>query len=423
MMKILIMSIGTRGNMEPFLAIAEMLKAKGHEVICAFPEQFRTLAEETGVKFISLGPEFIDLINSDIGKLAIGGKEPSIRKTRAILDVFKKGAPIQAALIERQHDIVEKEKPDKILFNVIPFNAKVIYPLLWGIKNSAGVILVSPVLCIIHYVKGRPNAGFTRNYGAVINKFTFDAVNFDYVSMFLKTADKYFKDLCLNRKQILNALLSLKCIYTVSPAVFPRPDYWPPNATVLGYQERDKTLNWTPDPELAGFTERHDKILFVTFGSMPNPDPMKMTNMFVGILEKHNIPAILNLSGGGITEPPQYNKDLIKFTPYIPYNWICPKVYGVIQHGGAGTTQCALKHGCVTMVIPHITEQPVWNNIVYKLGVGPKGIAASKLSKEKLEPKILDLWTNASYKKRAMEISDQMKHEDYTDELYKAIME
>lgn len=50
-MKVLITSIGTRGDMEPFLAIAELLKNKGHEVTCLFPDQFKPLVGDTGVNF------------------------------------------------------------------------------------------------------------------------------------------------------------------------------------------------------------------------------------------------------------------------------------------------------------------------------------------------------------------------------------
>lgn len=71
-MKFLIISIGTRGDMEPFLAIAQMLKEKGHEVVCAFPAQFEKLAQDTGVGFASLGPEFMDMINSPECKAVMG---------------------------------------------------------------------------------------------------------------------------------------------------------------------------------------------------------------------------------------------------------------------------------------------------------------------------------------------------------------
>lgn len=59
--------------MEPFLAIGELLQAKGHQVTCAFPEQFRDLVEESGLGFASLSSAYIETLESDTGKDAIGG--------------------------------------------------------------------------------------------------------------------------------------------------------------------------------------------------------------------------------------------------------------------------------------------------------------------------------------------------------------
>ncbi|MFC2090994.1 glycosyltransferase, partial [Bacteroidota bacterium] len=50
-MKILLTSIGTRGDIEPFLAIGKMLKEKGHQVICAFSEKFREETESCDIEF------------------------------------------------------------------------------------------------------------------------------------------------------------------------------------------------------------------------------------------------------------------------------------------------------------------------------------------------------------------------------------
>jgi sterol 3beta-glucosyltransferase len=71
-MKIILISIGTRGNMEPFLSIGEILKEKGHQVICAFPEQFRYLAENSNLEFASLGSKFIEMLDSNVGRTALG---------------------------------------------------------------------------------------------------------------------------------------------------------------------------------------------------------------------------------------------------------------------------------------------------------------------------------------------------------------
>jgi UDP:flavonoid glycosyltransferase YjiC (YdhE family) len=84
-MKIILISIGTRGDMEPFLAIGEILKEKGHHVICAFPEQFRNLVdgENSNMEFASLGTKFIKMLDSDVGKAAMGGSGSGLKKLLA----------------------------------------------------------------------------------------------------------------------------------------------------------------------------------------------------------------------------------------------------------------------------------------------------------------------------------------------------
>jgi len=61
----------------------------------------------------------------------------------------------------------------------------------------------------------------------------------------------------------------------------------------------------------------------------------------------------------------------------FPYDWIFPKVYGVVHLGGSGTTHLALKYGCATM--------------------------------KNLKPRILELVNNGSFKKKAQYVSSQMQ--------------
>ena len=175
--------------------------------------------------------------------------------------------------------------------------------------------------------------------------------------------------------------------------------------------------NWKPEPELNAFLGTHKKILFITFGSMTNPEPEENTSLFLEILQKNKIPAIINTSFGGLTEPDEYDRELFYFVKNIPYDWIFPRVYGVIHHGGAGTTQTALKYGCASLIIPHIIDQFMWNTAVHDLGAGPLGVKISKLKKENFEPILLDLYQNESYKSKAMEIGMKMKEENWEAEL------
>jgi len=403
--------------MEPFLAIGEILKEKGQRVICAFPEQFRNIAEESNLEFASLGTKFIDMLDSDDGKAAMGGSGSGFKKIMANIRLAKNSTEINKELINKQYELIETQNPDRILYN-----GKAIYPIIWGLKNKGKNILVCP-MPYMHYVKGHTHVAFNSNFGDFFNKLTFSLVRFGMI-MTVKISLRWlkFKEK-ISRKQIKNKYLSNKAIYTVSPSLFSRPDYWKENLNVVGYHERNKTANWESDKALTDFIERHNKILFITFGSMINPEPDKKTKIILDILERNQIPAIINTAAGGFVKPDKFDAELIHFVSQIPYDWIFPKIYGVIHHGGSGTTHLALKYGCATMIIPHIIDQFVWNKIIYKMGVGPKGIKIGKITTKNLEPKILELANNSSFKKKAEQVAIQMGEEDFREELYNSIVE
>jgi len=416
-MKIILISIGTRGDMEPFLAIGEMLKEKGHQVICAFPEQFRNLAEDSNMEFASLGTRYIEMLDSDAGKAALGGSGSGLRKMIAYIKLAGKSTEINKELINTQYELIENENPDRIVYN-----GKVIYPIIWGLNNRGKTILISPVP-YVHYVKNHTHLAFHSNYGPFLNKLTYSLANFGLVTIVMISIKWLKIKRKITREQIKNALLSNKAVYTISPALFSRPDYWNDNLKVLGYHEREKTVDWYPARELSNFLEKHNKILFITFGSMTNPEPEKKTNIILEILERNKIPAIINTASGGLIKPDKYDTELIYFVSYIPYDWIFPKIYGAIHHGGSGTTHSALKYGCATMIIPHILDQFVWNKIIDETGTGPKGIRINKISTKTLETKIIKLMNNSSYKKKAENVANQMKKENFREDLYRSILE
>lgn len=411
------MSVGTRGDMEPFLALGEFFKNQGHDVICGFPEQFRDLAQETGLEFFSLGSKLIDLLQSKTGQQAMGGGGSKLKRIRAVIKLAQEQTPAQKELTFKQRELIERENPDCIIHN-----AKCIYPIIWAVNHPGQTVLVSPVP-YLHYVKGHTHVAFNSNYGAWINKFTFWIAQVGLVTttkislQWLEVKNK------ISRRQVRSAVQSNKVIYTISPELFERPGNWPANMQVYGYQERSKTGWWEPGPELLQFLQCHQKILFLTFGSMMNPEPERKTQIVLQVVQKHRIPTIINLAAGGLIQPANFESELVHFVSRIPYDWIFPKMYAVAHHGGAGTTHLALKYGCASMIIPHIIDQFVWNKIIASKGAGPKGPKINGLTISKLETCLLALWNNEAYKKRATEISNQMQLENYKERIYKMVIE
>ena len=144
-MKIILTSIGTRGDMEPFLAIGEILKEKGHQVICLFPEQFRSLAEDTDLEFASLGSAFIDMLDSPAGRTVMGGGSLGLKKFRAYLKLVRMQFAVNKDMVRIQEEVILREMPDRIVHS-----GKVIYPVIWSLENTDKTILISRFpICIM----------------------------------------------------------------------------------------------------------------------------------------------------------------------------------------------------------------------------------------------------------------------------------
>ena len=139
--------------MEPFLAAAEVLKSRGHEVVCAFPEQFCNLAKDSGIRCHALSKGFIELIGTEQGQMVMGGNNSRLKKIELYYRLYKDSAKVNAVLLGQQAAIVKDEVPDRIIYG-----GKAIYPIIWGIQNPGKAIALSPVPC--HPSSERPPASW-----------------------------------------------------------------------------------------------------------------------------------------------------------------------------------------------------------------------------------------------------------------------
>lgn len=413
--KVILFSIGSRGDMEPFLSIAQLLKDRGYEVICSMPEQFRNMVEKTGLPFHGLSSRFLEAQKTESFKRFIEGSGFFIKKLRNGIRIFKESKEIMVKILEQQHELVLKKNPDFILYS-----AKCSYAILWGMAHPGKTVMISPKPCFIHKVNEHPPIGIKLNLGKDINKWFYDRVN-NGIARYMYNETKLYHNnypkLKANKKNIKDYLVNIeKILYSFSPTLFKKPFYWPDNAKVLGYRERNKADKWTPSEDLLKFIDTHNKILFITFGSLVTTEPEKKTDLILKALNELHIPAIINGSWGGLTQPEKENKNVF-FVNDIPYDWIFPKMYAVIHHGGAGTTHAALKYGCATMLLPHCFDQFFWNKIVSGLEVGPPGIPVNNMNEEILSQKVRDLWEKKEYKAKAELIADSMAKENFENEI------
>jgi len=420
--KAILFSLGSRGDIEPFLALGEILQEKKWDVIYVFPEQFKELAGD--LPFYGFTKEFIEILLASEQSKVITSRNGSVfKRLNTLFLLAKKSIRINNEVTLKQKEIIDNERPDYVFYN-----QKCVYPIIWEFKNPNKGVFVHPFPCFLHKVNHHSIIGFGGggNYGKFLNRLTysFQGIAMSFAIYF--TTKKYHKELIgriISPLRIQNKLLNkTKSFYTISKSLFPQPKYWKKNANVVGHFERNKTENWKPNIELEEFIKTNNKIIFVTFGSISNANPIENTEVILNALAKFNIPAIINTSWGGLIEPKVYPKH-IHFVNNIAYDWIFPKIYAVIHHGGSGTTHAALKSGCAVLIIPHFIDQFYWNTTIHKLKVGPKGIAIKKMNKGNFELLLLDLIENDTYRKNAQLIAEQMKKEYDTEKLMKLILE
>ncbi len=397
-MKAVLLSLGTRGDIEPFLAIAQKLKNLGYGVVCAFPAQFRSLVPKEDYDFFGLSEKFLELVEGEQAQMVLGGKGNVFQKMKALAWMIKNSQSMQKEVIIQQHDLLEKEKPE-----IVIYNQKCLYPVVWGIKNPGATTLLSPVPCTIHEFDGHAALGMGRDLGRFLNRMTYRFSNFFLFQTIHHSTKKYYQELGLRitpSKIGKHLLREEPMIYTISPSLFPRPHTWGENVQVVGHHEYKRPSTWKPSKALLSFLGRYQKPIFITFGSMINPDPRQKTQAILSVLSKHNIPAIINTASGGLVCPSEY-RDHVFFTENIPYEWIFPKVYAVVHHGGSGTTHLAVKNGCASLILPHILDQHIWNDLIFRLGIGPDGISIKKFTASRFEKKLLDLLEKPAYRSAA----------------------
>lgn len=415
-MKILLIAVGTRGDIEPFLAIAELLDRNEQSVICCFPEQFRGITKDSGFEFVGLTPKYLKMLESKEGIIAMGGKANLFQKIRAYYVLYKKATIVNKIMCKEQRELIEAEQPDRIIHHI-----KAIFPLIHEALNPNKTILVSPIPYIVHPVRGHAHIGF-KNMGGYLNKLTYKLANWGLLKNLQGATKGLYNKKEITSKKILYALKNVKTIYSVSPFLFEPSPSWKDNVKILGYHERNKAINWTPDASLLQFIEQNKNLVFITFGSMVNADPRGKTDLILRVLNKLNIPAIINLGNGGLVKPENFKSDTIFFVPNIPYEWLLPKVDYMVHHGGSGTTHMAMKYCCPSFIIPHIIDQFLWNDINSKKGLGPKGVSINRLTETNFESLLIQLISNHSFKEKALEASIKIQSEKFKSELFNFIV-
>ena len=202
----------------------------------------------------------------------------------------------------------------------------------------------------------------------------------------------------------------LPILYGFSPSVIPPPSDWNNDIHVTGYWFLDPADDWTPPPALMEFLQAGSPPVYIGFGSMSNRKPEETADLVLQALARTQQRAILLSGWDGLRKVDL--PDSVFMVDSVPFSWLFPRVAAVVHHGGAGTTAAGLRAGIPSIVIPFFGDQPFWGQRVAELGVGPEPIPRRKLTVERLAQAVQDAVTDQTMRQRAANLGSQIQAED-----------
>lgn len=404
-MKILLASVGTRGDIDPFLALGQLLAQRGHEVGYAFPDRFAELVPQ-GQAYYPLSSGTLGLIEGPDGRTLMG-KASLWRKAGALKRLYTLGKQENGTLVQQLSAATAAYQPHRLVHN-----SKCSYAFLWSLATGKTTILLSLVPYFMYPDSSHPHVGINLKLGAWFNRLTYRMANAGLVHSIYSAQQHLGEAYRFSQGHIKKALASTKLVYTISPSLYAPKAEWPLHVQVLGYHQRSPNKEYIPSSELQAFLARHERVLLLTFGSMVSNRPAEVSKILYDALAELGIPAVVNTAAGGLVplEPYTHHPGLC-FTETVPYHWLMPRVQAVVHHGGSGTTHTVLMYGLPTLILPHILDQHAWKDLVATLGLGPKGVPVHKLNQATAQALLADVWNNASYRTAAAQQAQTMQAE------------
>jgi len=210
------------------------------------------------------------------------------------------------------------------------------------------------------------------------------------------------------------ALRGAPILYGFSPAVIARPVDWGNEIHVTGYWFLDAEPDWAPAPALVEFIESGPPPIYIGFGSMSSRKPEETTDLMWRALAETRQRAVILSGWNGLQagRTPDHMAGQIFVADSIPHDWLFARMAAVVHHGGAGTTAAGLRAGVPSVVIPFFADQPFWGQRVADLGVGPQPIARRKLTVNCLAQAIHQAVTDRGMRQRAAALGAQIRAED-----------
>jgi UDP:flavonoid glycosyltransferase YjiC (YdhE family) len=402
-MHITILAHGSRGDVQPYLALGIGLRQAGYEVRLAAPRCFQEFVVEHGLDFAPLAGDPAQLAQALADR---AGRNP-LRAGQVIAEYT---LPLAAQVL---NDVrVACQGTDAVIHSFlttiaghqiareldIPDFSALLFPAF--ARTAAFPNPALPALPLGGWYNRLTHDFFTQSF------WQFSRLGYNWA---VRRRHPHLPRLpgwpFSSAKQPATPIL-----YGFSEYVIPRPPEWSENIHITGYWFLDPSSAWQPPAELVDFLATGPPPVYIGFGSMITHETEKLLESTLEALAQTGQRGLLlsGWSGLGRVNLPAHVSQIES----APHHWLFPRMATIVHHGGAGTTAAALRSGVPAIITPFTADQPFWGRRVYQLGVGPRPIPRQRLTAEKLARAIELALNDQVMRQRAATLGQRIRAED-----------
>lgn len=402
-LRISIATYGTRGDVQPFVALAKALQARGHRVSLAAPHGQTGFIEGHGVTCVPLAGDpgtFVRELNDKAGN-------NMFKVVQTMLDFV---TPLAESVSATLRPVFADS--DVIISSFLATTGSHALAMEYGARHVSAQFF--PVFT--------PTGDFPAPsfpvwpLGRAYNRLTHAL----FKAVFWGLGHSSYGRMAKGRPAFPQKVVwpfdasvqpPVLRLYAHSQTLLPTPADWPAEAHVTGNWHLNEGQGWQPPAELADFLAAGEPPVCISLGSIEASDVQGFYDTLTGtLLARGQRVAVF----AGLNEVRFPADERLLVLPPTPHDWLFPRMQAIIHHGGAGVTGEALRSGVPQIVMPFSADQPFWAAQVARLGVAARPIPPKQLSRERL----LDALAQTSQpgmRARAAHVAGQVRQERGVD--------
>lgn len=404
-MRIAVTSVGSEGDLRPYIALTRRLCQAGHDAFLVAAPIYEDRAAEAGIR---LHP---------VGKLLSGDRAAAIELLRSTFEALMREKnqlrqirmafnEITTTLLDALPDVIEATRDvDLIVYHHVDIAAYAA-ALLHSKPRMSGLLFHGLLESSAETPQGQ---SFGRLGNLLLSSFS----RFVTARLLDRPFNRILAAAGLPRQRsvFLSAVdAPLGTLLAVSPALVPMDPRWERQHVIqTGYWFLDRS-EFTPPSDLAEFVAAGEPPVVITFGSMVGPDPRAQTAALVEAVRRTGRRAVLQAGWNKLGD--ERLPKTIHRAQYVPHDWLFPRAACVVHHGGAGTTAAVLRAGVPQVIVHHFGDQVIWGKLVARRGLGAPPISHHSLDADKLSAALHAVLGSVRMSERAREMGERVRAED-----------